>query len=236
MPIPRALVAAMLAALSPSLLAQETAVPAEAAARPQAAAGVTVGVVDLAQAFEQYPRYQELKKQLEAMSSEFNEQMKALRKREDELRGTVQMLDADSDEKKQREFELEMAMQQQRWFAKHLRDRLDLEEARASLAIYEDLEAAVAKVAKARGVAIVLRTYDMGPSPGDPMKLPPKTVLGRLTAYERRQVWFATPEVDLTGDLIKLLMVPLPPKQPARAGGEAPSSAPPARSGNGERQ
>jgi hypothetical protein len=38
---------------------------------------------------------------------------------------------------------------------------------------------------------------------------------------ENRQVWYAAPEVDLTDDLIKLLMVPLDiprpaPKEPAK--------------------
>jgi hypothetical protein len=100
---------------------------------------------------------------------------------------------------------------------------------RMHLELYEDLEVAVEKVAKNRGVQLVLRTYDPGPPPSVSEKATNKE-LGqmnqRLQMFDRRQVWFNTDEIDLTGDLIKLLQVPLekdavaptksaePPKQP----------------------
>jgi len=33
-------------------------------------------------------------------------------------------------------------------------------------------------------------------------------VQGRVVAFERKHVWYAAPELDLTDDLIKSLMVP----------------------------
>ena len=63
-----------------------------------------------------------------------------------------------------------------------------------------------------RGVQLVVRVYDPGPRPTWPDKATNnelRAMRERLAMFERRQVLYSTDELDLTGDLIKLLQVPL---------------------------
>ncbi len=218
----RTLAAAVLATTF-FLSAQEkpapSAVPAEASSKSgQTGASPLVGVVDLAKAFDQYPKSIKMKSELDGMAKTFEDRIKSMSKAIDEMKGTIAVLGAESDERRQKEFEYELAIQQRQGLVKIMRERLDLEEMRLSLMVYEDLEQAITTVAKARGVALVLRVQDMGPPSTDLAKMPAKAVQGRFNAFERRQVWFASEQVDLTGDLIKLLMVPLAEKTGDKAG------------------
>ena len=69
--------------------------------------------------------------------------------------------------------------------------------------------------AKARGVAMVQRLQAVGAAPGELGKLAPKEVESRVVAFERKVLWYAAPELDLTEDLIKALMVPVADEKPA---------------------
>jgi Skp family chaperone for outer membrane proteins len=208
----------------PRLVAQDPVgkapVTVDAKAARATPAGPVLGTVDLVKAFDQYPKWIQLKGELAKMSEQFEDQIKQLTKRLDELRATINATAPDSDERKRAEFELDLGLQQRQWLAKTLRDKARAEEAKALLAVYEDVEAAVAVVARNRGVALVQRVHELGPSPGDIGKLGAKEVENRLMAFERKQVWFAAAEIDLTDDLIKQLMVPV-------AGGSKPTGAAP---------
>jgi hypothetical protein len=101
---------------------------------------------------------------------------------------------------------------------------MQVETLRMQLSIYEDIDAAISRLAKDRGVHLVMRTEVKDTAPpenGD--KASPKSVQNRVFAYERRQVWFAAEELDLTADLIKLLQV-----WPLESSKGAPAAPPPA--------
>lgn len=211
-------------------------VPVEAKAGRGPATGLTIGTVDLVKAFDQYPKWIQLKGELAKLSDQYEEQLKQLTKRLDELRATINATAPDSDERKRAEFELDMGLQQRQWLAKTLRDKARAEEAKALLAVYEDVEAAIAVVARNRGVAMVQRVHDLGPAPADLAKLGAKDVENRLMAFERKQVWFASVEIDLTDDLIKQLMVPVASTaRPAAAGAAGKPLAEPKPAGESGR-
>jgi Skp family chaperone for outer membrane proteins len=106
-------------------------------------------------------------------------------------------------------------LQEQKGQADILRDQLELEFARAQVVVYEDLEAAVQKVAKQKGLGLVLRQYEPLPAAGDPAKLSARSVQKRIADFERRGVWYAAESVDITADVIKVLMVPIDTGKPA---------------------
>ena len=80
------------------------------------------------------------------------------------------------------------------------------------VAIYADLERAVAIVAKERGVQMVLRAHP---------QLEETSSENKARLFEARIVWFASEEIDLTPAVIKLLQVPLP--EAPKADGAKPS-------------
>jgi Skp family chaperone for outer membrane proteins len=192
--------------------------PVEAAAKP---AAMVIGVVDLERAADQYPRRLKMKEELQAKANAYGRRLEELKRNLDEEKVRLDSTDEHAEEREDIELRLQLMQQERQALGKRFNDMLRLEEARMMTAIYQDLEAAVKKVAEARGVAIVLRTLNAGPAAADPAKAPAKEVIGRLGVLENRQVWYAAPEVDLTDDLIKLLMVPLDiprpaPKEPAK--------------------
>jgi hypothetical protein len=138
-----------------------------------------------------------------------------------EMQAQYQASDQDGEQARQLKFELDIARQQHQFLFKSMREKLDIEEERARLEVYQDAERAVAKVARARGVQLVLRTYDLG-APIDPAKASPKAIAARLQGIEVRQVWFAGEQVDLTSDLIKEMMVPIEAPKPNAADANAP--------------
>jgi len=226
---------ACLAVVSPFLTAQETpATPpaADASVRKAPANAPLIGVVDLAKAIAQYPKWIELQAKLDALDAQVQERMKQMDTRVDDLRNAVQITSPESEERKRAQFELELAQQERQFLAKSMYEKVDLEQQRALLAVYEDLEKAVPAVAKARGVSLVLRVLQTPQLPPDVPPQSARAVTGRLRSYEARQVWFASDELDLTPDLIKYLMVPreAKPADGAPANG-APANGAPAGSG-----
>ncbi len=215
------------------LPAQEGKTPATAVdAAAKTAVATTVGVVDFVKAFDQYPRYVEMRGQLDALSKTYEGRLKQMTEQIDELRAQLKVVKEDSDERPERELAIERTLADQRAFAKLARDRLELEEMRMMILVYQDFEEAIRRIATNRGLSLVLRVHDMGDAVADPAKLSPKNVQTRIAGFERRQVWFAAEPIDITGDVIKLLQVPLEakpagaeqkppaaPAQPPKAGG-----------------
>jgi len=214
MTTPRLFALTCLFAAGPFLLAQEVPPPvkpapvAQDATAPRAPAAPVVGVVDLAKAIENYPRWIELQQRLDAMDKQAKERAKQFQAKLEDLRGAVKITNPETDEGKQAQFQLEIAQQEFKWLLTSLNEKLELEDFRGKLAVYEDLERAVPIVAKARGVSIVLRVHNVPPVPPDVSPDSPRMVNARLRAFDNKQVWFASEEVDLTPDLIKYLMVP----------------------------
>lgn len=228
MTTPRLFALACLLAAGPFLSAQEVQPPtkpapvAQEAAAPRAPAAPVVGVVDLAKAIENYPRWIELQQRLDAMDKQAKERVKQFETKLEDLRGAVKITNPETEEGKQAQFQLEMAQQERKWLYTSWNDKLDLEQQKALLAVYEDLEKAVPIVAKARGVSIVVRVHNVPVAPAE-VAGTPRAVGGRLRAFETKQVWFASEEVDLTPDLIKYLMVPRDGDKTPK--GDAPAKA-----------
>ena len=204
---------ACLLAAGPFLSAQDASAPAKpAASASEAAAGRNkpaaplVGVVDLDKAIENYPRWIEMQERLKAMSKQAEDRMKQFQAKLEDARGAVKITNPDSEDGKQAQFQLEITQQEGKFLYNTLNEKLDAEQQKAWLAVFEDLEKAIPVVAKARGVSIVLRVH---PVPQPPAGITgQRATTGRLRAFENKQVWFASEEVDLTPDLIKYLMVP----------------------------
>lgn len=212
MNIVRSIAVAALCA-TPFLSAQDKQTPAtanavDAAAKSAAPVMPVVGVVNLVRAFDQYPKWIKLGSELTAKRKAAEERLKEMTKRIDELKASLELLDQESDERRENGLRIEIMQQERGAMYKLMQERLDVEEARAYIQVYQDLEIAVAKVAKARGVSLVVRVHEIT-SAGDVAKLPAGSVQRRVRAFEAKQVWYADDALDLTPDLIKLLMVPL---------------------------
>ncbi|MFN3239938.1 MAG: OmpH family outer membrane protein [Planctomycetota bacterium] len=206
-----------------SLLASATAqgpqnANASKSAANQPAGGVVVGVIDVVKAVEQYPRYIKLRGELEASIQQYEEQLKEMSARGNELRGTIQVLAEGSQERADKEFEYKMLLQTQDYRRKAYRDRMQLQDLRNTLAVYEDLEYVIGVVAKRKGVSLVLSKRALPQTVQPIAEMSPSEVQGRVKAFDERKVWFASKELDLTGDVIKELMIPVPDRNsPERA-------------------
>lgn len=186
-----------------------------------------VGVVDFVKAIQQYPKYIRLKGELDKRADAAKAQIEDIGKRIDEQKAALAQMVEGSEDWKDRQTEINLLRQQGDVMWKRLQEKLELEDMRLLTSVYQDLEVAIRKVAVARGVSIVLRTHELGEVAGEVAKMPPKTLQGRLAMFERRQVWYASDQVDLTSDLIKLLLVPLDePKDAGKATSEKPAATP----------
>ncbi|MGC6486200.1 MAG: OmpH family outer membrane protein [Planctomycetota bacterium] len=180
--------------------------------------GMVVGVVDVIQAVEQYPRYIKLRGELETSINQYEAQLQEMSARVDELRGTIQVLAEGSQERADKEFEYKMLLQTQDYRRKAYRERMQLKDLRNTLSVYEDLEYVIGVVARRKNVGLVLTKQTIVPSAEPIADLATNEVQARVKAYDRRQVWFASQEIDLTGDVIKELMIPVPDRNsPERA-------------------
>lgn len=223
MSIPQCWMAAVCAAVMSVLPAQGKGEEAPPTTRRAAVpGGLVVGIVDLGKAFDLYPRTIKERDRLQKLADGARGRIDKIRQRIQELRATIDVLGEGSYERDGKQLELELAMKEHQGVAALLNDQVQLEQMRMRLSIYEDLDAAVARLAKDRGVHLVLRREEAETAPpaeGD--KDSPKMVQNRLIAYDQRHVWFAAEELDLTADLIKLLQV-----WPLDAAKDAPAAAP----------
>lgn len=204
--------AAFAAALLP---AQDPAAAAAAAPAAKTPAAPVLGTIDLIRVFEQNPKWAKAQADLARMQEQFKAQIGKLSERIAELNGLIESTAEDSEDRRSATFGREMAMREREFLAKQATDRLESENARAMLAVYQDIERVIGPVAKARGCAMVQRLQAIGPVEGEIGKLAPKQVEARVVAFERKIVWYAAPELDLTEDLIKALMVPVADDKPA---------------------
>jgi Skp family chaperone for outer membrane proteins len=195
--------AAFAAALLP---AQDPAAAAAAAPAAKTPAAPVLGTIDLIRVFEQNPKWAKAQADLARMQEQFKAQIGKLSERIAELNGLIESTAEDSEDRRSATFGREMAMREREFLAKQATDRLESENARAMLAVYQDIE---------RGCAMVQRLQALGPVEGEIGKLAPKQVEARVVAFERKIVWYAAPELDLTEDLIKALMVPVADDKPA---------------------
>ena len=216
-PLLRSVLLVAAAACLPASLAAQ--VPQDASAsKARLGARMVVGVVDVLKAVEQYPRYNQMRAELRASVEQADEQLKAMGERLDELRATVQVLAEGSQERADKEFELQILLQSRDYRRKAASAQVNLQDLRNTLTVFEDLEYVIGVVARRKGVALVLTKQDITPSAQPISEISGDEVQARVKAYDRRQVWFASQELDLTNAVIKELMIPVPDRNsPERA-------------------
>ncbi|HZN41423.1 MAG TPA: OmpH family outer membrane protein [Planctomycetota bacterium] len=226
-------ISALLVATGSLLVAQDHSAAATEGATKKVAP-VSIGVVDLAKALEAYPKQIKMEQELKTLQDVLKEELGKIEASINETRENIKAVGENSEEGKDRMFQYDGLRQLWEFKRKRMVEKLEIAEMRMKLELYEDMEVAVAKVAKNRGVQLVVRTYDPGPPPNYPDKASNKE-LGqmnlRLQMFDRRQVWYNTDEIDLTGDLIKLLKVPLEKDAPAKTAEPPKTPAKPERGG-----
>ncbi len=199
---------------------------ADAAARTRPVAP-TIGVVDIVKVFDQYPKAIKERERLGKRKADYDARIDQLNKRLDEIKATIPTLKKDSLEYRLKVAEYRGGLQQREDLGKVFGEEYQLEMMRSDLDLFADIEFAVAQVAKDRGLQLVLRTYEVpGPGEGDDEV---RMLQVRSSAFDRRQVWFASGDIDITPAVIKFLQVPLdrPAAKPANAGGAAGQAAAP---------
>lgn len=167
----------------------------------------SIGVVDLDQAIDQYALAVQERGRLQQLSGQFNDELDGLTRRIDEIRGQMSVLKQGSSTYEDKEFELRGLMRTREDLAALRKRQFDRELEQFELAIYEDMEFAIAQVAKDRGIDVVLRvqnTIDLSP---DEQKDADGLQKAKLMQFNRRSVWYTSNQVDLTPFLIKYLQV-----------------------------
>jgi len=203
------------------------ATPQNASARPQNS-GPVVGVIDVGAIVDQYPVFIQMRAALDKRFGQFQEQIKTSTEKLEQMRMTLASMGEDAPQRADFEFQYKMALQNHDYQRKSANDQLGNEELRMMLMIYEDLDYAVGKVAQKRGVTLIVpkRDIPMSSTPVKDMKI--REVQDRVGAFQRRTVWYASKEVDMTGAVIKYMQDPLPARtSPERAPKVKPATGKP---------
>lgn len=213
------------------------------APKPAAMKAPTIAVVDIVKAVDNYPRAIRGKKQLQESGQDAQRRLAAEAKKIEDLRLHRDTFNPGSRDRALCDNEINSLMKRFDGLQKVLEADLEILNQEYLVDIYERVERAIATAAKERGVDLVLRLHPMEVSGGDKARDEDRQRLDRLRVFERRQVWFAGDEIDLTPTVIKVLLAELPdPARPADGpvpGGEskdgsarppvpAPSAGPPA--------
>lgn len=172
-----------------------------------------VGVVDIGKVVDQYPLYIKLRGDLDKQVDAYLARREAATKRLREMLATVQVLDKNAPERKNAEFQLNLERQTQEFQQKSFQEEFGIAELRMMLRVYEDLDFAIDHVAKKKGIGLVMPKRDILVDPNPIAEQQPGVVQDRVSAYQRRTVWFASGQVDMTADLIKYMMTPLPDRK-----------------------
>lgn len=213
------LVAAAIAAASPvrNVFGQGPAQNGvDAAATKTDRPAIAVGVVDLEKAIDRYPVAVRERDRLQKLSEQYSAELDALGQNIEELRAAMSLHRPGSLEHDQKQLELKLAMNQREGLAGLRKKQFDQQLEEFELAVYEDLEFAIARVAEDRNVAIVLRAQN-SIAPAEDGAEDSGLQKARLMQFNRRTVWYTSPEVDLTPFLIKYLQVFDPRAERAKA-------------------
>ena len=205
--------------------AQSPAVPA---ADAKATTAPKIGVVDFVKVVDAYPRAIAERTKIEELRKQQRTVLEAELKKGKELEVQLEDLQRDTPRYDLKLHELRLKKQDiegmEQIFDREWRRKID----EFYVAIYADLERAVAIVAKERGVQMVLRAHP---------QLEETSSENKARVFEARIVWFASEEIDLTPAVIKLLQVPLPeaPKADgAKPAGETTAPKPAGKQSDGQ--
>jgi Skp family chaperone for outer membrane proteins len=210
--------------------------PADAAARPRA--GTTVGVVDVDVIYENYPRALRARQQLDELKNQYRRELANLQQVNEQLAEMIKAMREGTPEQRAARLDHQAGRARHDKKQELYEDILSMEGARNYAASMDEIAVAIAKVARDRGVQVVLQTEQpvVVPEGIDPKS--EKAVRLRMSVIERRKVWFADESVDLTAAVIKYLQVATPemlgvkPDKPA--GEPAPAAKDPAKEAGNE--
>lgn len=177
-------------------------VPAPATT-PAAAAAVptTVAVIDFAKVIEAYPKAAQEKKRLDEMRAALVAGLKVEEDKLKDLRLERDGFNPGTRERALKELEMDVALRRINGLRQVYEADLNEQFDKFLAQTYDEIEVAIAQCAKARGVQLVLRTHR------DTTEDDSLSIKSRL--QDRRIVWYAANEIDLTPHVIKLLQVPL---------------------------
>lgn len=178
---------ATLAAVAAGLPAQDQGAPPKP----------VIGVVDFVEAIQKSPRYQEGKKQLEERNGQIEEQLKKAEADLKEMKARRDGLKEGSLRRMQADLEMELALKDFQGRRQLLFEELRRQNDELVVTCYEDVEKAIAKLARQRGLQLVLRLH---------REMRSGSVEDRSRVYESRVVWYSADEVNLTAEVIKLLL------------------------------
>lgn len=199
------------------LLLPLAAAPADAqdqGASTSAATKLPIGAVDFVKVFDAYPKYIQECKRLEEAKKTMAGRLDEMKNQLNERKAQREMLSPNTRERAQADLELDLAVKQYNGMVQIMGEDLAMQHDRLKVECYEDIERAIDKLAKERHLVLVLRLHRY---------VGEGSVQEKGQAFERRMVWYAADEVDLTNDVIKLMQV---------AGGGAKASAAPAAKDN----
>jgi Skp family chaperone for outer membrane proteins len=182
---------------------------------PPARASSAIGVVDFTKVIATYPRAIQERKRLDDSFKERQASLEGDERKAQETRQQRDLFQKDSSEWRFKDLELRLAVQALEGKRAIFQEELRQQREQFYVNMLEDMQQAVAIVAKERGVALVLRTHN---------DLLDGSTESKARVFEARVVWYASEEVDLTPAVIKLLQVPLP--KPTEAAGSSRSDGP----------
>ncbi len=168
---------------------------------PAPAAPTTVAVIDFAKVIEAYPKAVQEKKRLDEMRAALVAGLKAEEDKLKDLRLERDGFNQGTRERALKELEMDGALRRINGLRQIYEADLNEQFDKFLAQTYDEIEVAIAQCAKARGVQLVLRTHR------DPTEEDSLNIKSRL--QDRRIVWYAANEIDLTPHVIKLLQVPL---------------------------
>ena len=178
--------------------------------RIQPAAGaLPVGVVDFAKILEAYPRAIDLRKQLDVLMEQRQAELDEFQKRISEISGLRDNFREGSNEWLNKDLEVQLAVRAIEGKRQIFQQELRSEREKFYVTMLEDMQRAVAMIAKDRKIGLVLRVHE---------DVLDGSIESKARIFESRVVWFASEEIDLTPAVIKLLQVPLPPESAGQSG------------------
>lgn len=161
----------------------------------------TVGIVEFGRVFDAYPKVAEGKKRLQDYENRLRAELEAEQAKVEDIRLVRSRYAAGTRERDLKDLELSVAVRKLELLQQVQQADLNREGSRFVVEWYEDMERAIAEVARNKGVKLVVR--------GHREATDKDSLDAKYTLFEKRVVWYAADAIDLTDAVIKLLQVPV---------------------------
>lgn len=162
-------------------------------------AATTVAVVNVPQASDRYHKRSDLEAQFESVRENLNQKRTALQEKIDRTKRSLQEeLKPGSDAYRTRSLELAQLEAEMQWFMETEANRVEQQLASSLKSIYKDIQAAVAEIAKEKGIDIVLAADELPATPAENTRQARQEIMLQKVVY-----W--QPKVDITDDVVERL-------------------------------